>query len=105
MILLNEKLTLSTTSVPVGPSPASMLSAVTRPFSMVILRYSSGLLPALRTVSTAFVIISLVRSAAISAVDAESMVLTILSSQIDTRPVGVFPPARLGLPCIPHDQL
>ena len=68
------------------------------------LEYSSWLLPALRSVSTAFWISSLVRSADINAVEALSIFLTTLSSRTLALPVAPPPPSD-DFACMPHDQL
>src|SRR4029078_7639655 len=103
-ILLNEKLTRSTTSGPFYPSPPSSTSDVTRPCSIVILRKSSGDLPDFRCVKTALVMSSLLRSDGISAVYAVSMRLTTCNSRTVALPVAT-PPPSVGRACMPHVQL
>jgi hypothetical protein len=103
LILLNENVTFSSRLEELDSSPASMSSDITRPSSILIVKYSSGVLPDLRTVKTAVLIASFVRSAAISAVDALSTRLMIFSSRIVAFPVAPPPPSD-AFPCIPHDQ-
>src|SRR5215471_14425651 len=103
-ILLNAKLTSSNRFALPPVSPPSIVRFVTRPFSIVTLRNSSWLLPALRNVSTAFRIASLVRSASIKGVEALSTFFRIFCSLMLALPVAA-PPPRLGFACIPHDQL
>ena len=68
LILLNENVTRSTIFVPPDGSPASMSNDITRPSSILILKYSSFDVPIFLRVNVASLMISLVRSAAIKAV-------------------------------------
>src|SRR5262245_61804524 len=104
-ILLNEKLTRSTSSGTPPPwgSTVSTMSDITRPCSMVILRYSSCPFPAFRTVRTAVEIGSFVLSACINAVEALSTRLLTFRSWMVAFP-DAAPPPRLALPAMPHDH-
>src|SRR4029078_6486223 len=94
-ILLNEKLTRSNSAGLLLASPASVSMGITRPFSILVDRDSSGVLPILRRVSVASLIISLVRRADIRAVDDLSTRLVIRSSRMVALPRAP-PPHRGG---------
>src|SRR5262245_43567272 len=81
-----------------------MSRPITRPCSLLILKYSSFDPPVFLSVSVASLIASLVRSALISAVDALSTFLMMRSSRSVALPEAPPPPID-DLPCMPHDQL
>ena len=94
VILLNVKLTCSKRSV--ASSSLTGFDGQRGDATLLDrdLRNSSAVLPALRCVSTALAIISLLRSAAINGVEALSTRLTIFRSRMLALPLAVPPPSE-----------